>query len=294
MYPSIANVPNATGGAESFYTGNAQAEPYGRPQSTYYAPQQPYSSITNSGYPAVEQRTDYNQYPPQGQAPPQSNWQANDTSSTPTPANPGYPTPDQRNDAYSQYPPQQQSQRRPSYQTANPAPSPYPPQASTYAPEVPQQAPPPMNAPSQTAPSPSADPNAAFYFNNASQAPPQEQGQPQYPFNNVAQAPPPQQVPEPSLPQYAQAQSPQQYHSIPAQQSSPQQFSHQPVKQQTAPPLQNAPPPQQQAPYWQNTAAQPAWQAPGQTYSGYTQESFPSAPHHAPQQKVMEESLIDL
>src|SRR5271168_3011042 len=36
MYPSISsNVSNGAGGAESFYTGNAQQEPYGPPQSTY-------------------------------------------------------------------------------------------------------------------------------------------------------------------------------------------------------------------------------------------------------------------
>jgi hepatocyte growth factor-regulated tyrosine kinase substrate len=151
-----------------------------------------------------------------------------------------------------------------------------------------------MVAPSQQGMTPSADPNAAFYFNNTAQAPPQEQNLPQYPYNNATQVPPPQQAPEQNQPQYPPTQSPQQYHSVPPQQTSPQQFNHQPVKQQTAPPPQHAPPPQQQAPYWQNQPPQQTWQAPGQTYSGYTQESFPSAPHHAPQQKVMEESLIDL
>jgi growth factor-regulated tyrosine kinase substrate len=282
MYPTLANAPEAAGGAESFYTGNAPAQPYGRPQSTYYAPPQQQSSsydkrasIASPGYPPVEQRNDFTQYPPQAQAlPQQGNWQANDLSSTPTPANPGYSTPGQQNDAYNQYPPQshpQQPQRTPSFQTANPAATPYPAQAS-YVPEQQQQAPPPMNAPSQPAMSPSADPNAAFYFNNASQAPPPEQNQPQYP----------------------PAQSPQQYQTMPPQQTSPQQYSNQPVKQQTAPAPQYAAPPQQQAPYWQNAPAQQAWQAPGQTHNGYTQESFPSAPHHAPQQKVMEESLIEL
>ena len=296
MYPSIANVSSVAGGAESFYTGNAIAENYGRPHSTYYpTPQPQYStydkraSIASPGYQVLEQRIDYNQYPPQGQAPPQqSSWQPNEPSSTPTQANPAYPTPDLRNDSYAQYPPQshaQNPQRTPSYQAANPAP--------TYAPEMPQQPPPPMNAPSQPVMSPPADPNAAFYFNNASQAPPQEQAQPQYPYNNPGQEPS-NQPPEQSQPQYPPAQMPQQYHSIPTQQASPQQFSHQPVKQQAAP--QHVPPPQQQqqTPYWENTATPQAWQTPNQAYGGYTQESFPSAPHHAPQQNVMEESLIDL
>lgn len=310
MYPSISNVPNAAGGAESFYAGNAQPEPYGRPQSTYYAqPQQHYgsvnkrASIASPGYPTPEQRHDsYNKYPPQPKVPPQQqqrtgSWQANDPSSTPTPANPGYPAPDQRNDTYNQYPPQshpQQPQRAPSYQGTNPAASSYAAQASAYAPETPQQTPQPMGVPSQPVMTPSADPNAAFYFNNAGPVPSQEHSQPQYQYNNAVQAPPPQQAPEAHQPQYPPTQSPQQYHSVPPQQNSPQQFSHQPVKQQTAPPSQHVPPPQQQAPYWQNPAPQQVWQAPGQTYNGYTQESFPSAPHHAPQQKAMEESLIDL
>ncbi|GAW13988.1 hypothetical protein ANO14919_033800 [Xylariales sp. No.14919] len=50
--------------------------------------------------------------------------------------------------------------------------------------------------------------------------------------------------------------------------------------------------------YWQaqQNAAQPshAYQASIPGYAGFSQDPFPSAPHHAPQQPAMEESLIDL
>ncbi|KAI0537402.1 hypothetical protein GGR58DRAFT_471832 [Xylaria digitata] len=50
--------------------------------------------------------------------------------------------------------------------------------------------------------------------------------------------------------------------------------------------------------YWQpqQNAGQPghAYQAGVPGYAGFSQDSFPSAPHHAPQQPVVEESLIDL
>jgi growth factor-regulated tyrosine kinase substrate len=267
MYPSISsNIPNGPGGAESFYTGNAQQEPYGRPQLTYSygPPQQQYqqynkrASVASPGYPATEQRSEsYNTHPTQQQP--------------------------------HQQPPQ--PQRSGSWKAADSSSAPYPLQAPVYPPEnTPQQLAQPINAPSQPpsnytpsepAMTPSADPNAVFYYNHAGQAPPLQK------------------VPEQSQPQYPPMQSPNQYHStIPQPQStSPQQFTRQPVQ-----PQEHQPPPQQQQhqnpPYWQaqqqNSAAPQAWQAPNSTYNGYTQESFPSAPHHAPQPKVVEESLIDL
>jgi growth factor-regulated tyrosine kinase substrate len=269
MYPSIPNLANTAGGAESFYIGNAQAEPFGRPQSMYSAqPHQQYSSfekralIASTGYAGPAQRPEFNQFPPQGQAPPpQSSWQANDPSSTPTPGNPGYSTQDSQQDTYNQYPPQSnpsQPQKTPIFPAANTVASSYPTQAPNYAPEMPQQAPPPGNASSHSVLTPSTDPNSAFYFNNTSQAP-------QEPSQNQSQ--------------FLATQSPQQYHSLPLQQVPPQQYSNQPSKQQTAASF---------------PLAHQTQQAPGQTYNGYTQESFPSAPHHAPQQNMMEESLIDL
>ncbi|TVY93265.1 Vacuolar protein sorting-associated protein [Lachnellula willkommii] len=260
MYPALSsNGPNGAGQAESFYTGNAPQESYGRPQSTYsYPPQQSQSSYASD-------------------------------------SGPSYPNPQQRSDSYNPYAQQQPPQTQA---------TPYASQQPSYAPDsVPQHQPipsmnappqsqaPPMNtpsqpasnyAPSESAVTPSADPNAAFYYNNTPQAP-------------LAQP-----VPEQNHSQYPPVQSPQQFHTTApqAQPQSPQQFTQQPQKPQE----HHAPPPQQQpaqqAPYWQSqpqsSAPAQAWQAPGSTYGGYTQESFPSAPHHAPQQKIMEESLIDL
>lgn len=88
-------------------------------------------------------------------------------------------------------------------------------------------------------------------------------------------------------------QPPQQFpqsHQVP---QSPSQCAEQTVQQQQ----------QQQAthaPYWQSQQSKPhvqqGWQGPAPTYGGYTQDSFPSAPQHAPapQAVAVEESLIDL
>jgi growth factor-regulated tyrosine kinase substrate len=59
---------------------------------------------------------------------------------------------------------------------------------------------------------------------------------------------------------------------------------------------------QQQQLYWQQQQAsvQQQFQQPRQSdvpypsFGTYTQESFPAAPHHQPQPKAVEESLIDL
>ncbi|KAL5318994.1 hypothetical protein ACEPPN_014062 [Leptodophora sp. 'Broadleaf-Isolate-01'] len=290
IYPSIAsNLPSTAGGAENYYTGNAPQEPYARPQSTYSygQPQQQYQQYNNrasvAGYPGQEQRQEgYGQYPPQQQpVQPQrtGSWQPSDPSTTYASQQPSYP-PDSA-------PPQQAPPTNAPPQTPMSVPSQPP---TSYAP--PTNAPPqtPMSyGPSEPAVSPAADPNAAFYYNTPGQAPPQ-------------------QAPEQQQPQYAQPQqSPQQYQSTVQQPVSPLQATRQPQKpqEQYAPPPQQqapqqyAPPPQQpqQAPYWQAQQQAPAqqkpWQPAGPTYGGYTQDSFPSAPHHAPQPKV-EEALIEL
>lgn len=261
MYPSLASNA-APGTAENYYTGNQQ-EPYARPQSTYSYPPQQFQQydnrapVTHSGYP------------------------------------------EQRNDVYSQHVPQPSMQPQ---RTGSMVPEPI----TQYAP----QAASPMHAPSQPplldgplAPlaSPSADPNAAFYYGNPAQAAPSAE-QPQY---APAQQSPQQYhttIPQPVSP----VQAVRQPHQNQQQFASPQQtlatLPQQPPQQYMPPPQQPAPVPQQQpqaqqAPYWQQQSAAPQpWQNSGQTYSGYTQESFPSTPQHVIQQKVpvMEESLIDL
>jgi len=277
IYPSLTS--EGPSGAESYYTGNAQPEPQHRPQSTYYAPpQQQY----HAGLPMDHRTTAQEQYPQQSHPAQQHNaaaWQHNDGQQTPTPANLGYPNTNIRSNSFSQYPLQNQQvqppqpQGTPGWQPTD-APAQYtsshPP---TYAPEHSQQegqttqaSQPPMNYSDPSLPPSTADPNT---------------------YNNPLQTPPAPYVP---------TESPQQFASTPAQQQpvSPLQTYHQPTKpQQTTNQV-----PQQQAGYWQGqsqTAAPPqSWQPPNSTYGGYTQNSFPSAPHHAPQQPVVEEALIEL
>jgi growth factor-regulated tyrosine kinase substrate len=117
--------------------------------------------------------------------------------------------------------------------------------------------------------SPSADPSASFYYGEQQQQPNAPPTQQQPPSPELYQQLPAQQ-------QYQQQQAPPQqpYQQGPSQASQhyyPQQAQHQPA----------APPGGQQWP-----------QAPA-AHGGYGQESFPSAPQHAPQ-PVKEESLIEL
>lgn len=256
IYPSVSSNPGA---AENFYT-NPQRESFGRPQSTYnYGPPQQYATFDKRA----------------------------------SVANPGYPGLDQRQENYNL--PPTQSQGTAGWPTTNAAPTQYVPPAQAYPIEnnqhqgstpglVPSQ-PPSSYVPSEPNLTPSADPNAVFYYGNA------PQNQPPAPM--LHQGPPDQG-------QYPPMQSPQQIHQAVAVHQSPQQFTRQPSfsQQQNIP--QNMPqqPPQQQ-PYWQgqpqNPVPQQNWQPP-QAYGSYTQDSFPSAPHHAPQPKpvAVEESLIEL
>lgn len=222
-----------------------------------------------------QQRASYHQPPsqPYQQMPPQATPQPQYASYAPTPdAHPGqYPTPQQApHDQYQQPPPHDAAQR--------------------------------IQSPQQPAGTPSADPNASYYFN------PQQPSQP--PSGPSAPGPVPDAAPSP----YPNLQQSMQYHqgSVPAQsQPTPTQAPAQPA-QPSAPPsqppqqapqtpqLQQAPPPQQQPQqqYWQpaNPArSQPPPAAPQHwAYTGYGQESFPSVPQHEPLKKpVQEEALIE-
>ena len=161
-----------------------------------------------------------------------------------------------------------------------------------------------------------AEPQPAYpSYPPTQQGPPQQYNQPSSPqaYHQQAQAQTPSAYPQ--LPPVQQDQQQQPYPQIPqqhtgssVQQQSPYQ-QHQP-RPQSQPHQQQQPqyqqPPQQQMPaqqYYQAPPAQPhqqtpqqqATQQPYQGYqTGYTQESFPSAPQHTPAQPKVEESLIEL
>jgi growth factor-regulated tyrosine kinase substrate len=258
-YPSLQpSAPSAAGPAENFYTGEQQQDynhPTAHPSYPQPAPVQ-YGAYDKRGSVAGPPS---NQYPPQQMPQHTGNW---------GPA-----------------PPTQQYGQQPTYPPTEP------PQAGQ-----PQHTPTPahLSAPTpidSVGTTPTADPSASFYFNSQSQQPQQQQAPSSppdpamSPYPNLAQ---PMHSYQPSLPQTPA--------SIPAQPSQPL-----PQPQQTQQPQQpHQAPPQAQQPYWQHSAAQqtqlpPVWQPPPTAaYAGYTQEAFPSAPHHAPKQPVVEESLIDL
>ncbi|KAK8069357.1 hypothetical protein PG994_005973 [Apiospora phragmitis] len=193
--------------------------------------------------------------------------------------------------------PQQAIQRSESWQSQGQAPAPSAPtrfSSSGYGPSEqamqsshapPHAAQPTVNRGPDLATTPIADPNAAYYYANNQQ----QDHDRQTPSLSSDPAP----SPYPNLQQpasYNRQSIPPTPASVPAQ---PSQAS-QPQQQYQAPLPQ---PQQQQPPYWQQQPAgqgPQSYQPPNVAYPGYTQETFPSAPHHTPQQPAVEESLIDL
>ncbi|KAI0839876.1 VHS domain-containing protein [Hypoxylon sp. FL0890] len=137
----------------------------------------------------------------------------------------------------------------------------------------------PLNRGPEAAGTSTADPNTAYYYNNLQ--PNNDRSTPSIPAEGAPS-------PYPNL-QHNLNYTGQSVPPTPA--SAPAQPSQ--SRQQYQPPVQ-----QTQQPYWQQQ--QQAEQTPqlyqtsGAGYSRYTQDSFPAAPQHTPQQPVVEESLIDL
>ena len=297
MYPTLGgNAAMAPGGAESFYTGNAQPHLAQGPAYGQYGAQVAY------GQPPSQQYAGYDR--------------------NPTAASP-YPSLDQRQEQQQSYQYQQPDQR------AMNAPSPYPQQAqhTGYGPS----APPPNFNPSEPASTPSADPNAAYYYGNGPQAQTQsqpqpqlqspqhtgqqglsdpnqnyyanQQSQPQNPHANL-QSPHPDEYAVSPLPQHAQPDGNAcQSQRPPSQQQTPQaQSSEQTYRQPTAQAPQKAQPHggyqvwQQQQHNQSYDTPQSTWVQPAAPQPAFNQQAFPTAPQHNPGPKqpvAVEEPLIE-
>lgn len=180
---------------------------------------------------------------------------------------PQYASYDQASSAPGQYP--QPVQRADSWRSGSgpPPDAQYPQQAGYPTSDTPQQ---PPHQP-QT---PSADPMAAYYYN--------QQQQPSQPPS----APP---AVDAAASPYPNLHQPQQYQQPPVSQTPTQAHA------QPAPPHGSAAPQQQN--YWQPPAPQQSSQPQqgwNNQYNGYPQEAQPQAPQQAQKQPAVEESLIDL
>lgn len=140
----------------------------------------------------------------------------------------------------------------------------------------------PINGTPESIGASATDPNTAYYYNNAQ--PPNERTAPSVP------------------PETATSPYPNLQHTLGYNRQSVPPTPDSIATQASQPPQQYPPPSRQtQQPYWQQQQQQqhadqssPAYRTGSTGYTGYTQESFPAAPQHTPQQPIVEESLIDL
>jgi len=255
MYPSIPSAPGAGGGVENYYTGSApQTDGYGQQYATYQHPPAPTAQATAAPYPSFDQPQQQPGMPSYGGPPPPE--AAYYTQSHTRTSYPPLPQSTSYPPAQSQPPPPEQ--QHPSMQRRfSQQTQPYHQTSapgSQYAPSHTSQS---SNPPNLT--SPPSDPATNFYYGSN----PSEQHQPPSP-EMYHQAPP------------AAAPQPQRSASYTHPQQQQQQYQ-QPATQNSYPPPQ--------AQQW------PQAPAAGQ---GYGQESFPSAPQHAPTPAlVKEEALIE-
>lgn len=260
MYPSIpSNVNDGPSGMESYYTG-------GGPQMDGYAPPRPQGGA--SGYPPSQAQAPYPSFDKRvssyGAPPPEASYYQHQQQQPAAPY-PQQPPPEQA--------PQLQRQGSTQHYSQN---------SSQYAPSHTSQ----HSNPQVT--SPPADPAASFYLGDQQQ---QQQlsassgsGHQQAPSPELYHQPPPAQQPS-----YQHQPPPQQFQQGPPQQPYQQQPQQPPLQRQSSQQYYQQVPRQPQPPQ-----PQPAgqWPAAPAAHGGYGQESFPTAPQHAPQ--VKEESLIEL
>lgn len=265
MYPNINAAPmNPQGGMESYYSGNApQFDNYGPP------PQQ-----AHGGYPGYPQPLGApSQYPEPYPDMNRMSQYSQQAPEAPYPQNPAQ-----------QYPPQPQAPPQQQYYEAQQGQhtSQMPPQrrqsSHQYAPSQTSQ----TSNPAISSPPP-AD-QTSFYYAE------QQQQQPSVPQTSspelYAQQPPQQQQPYQQSTPYPPQETPQQQQP-PLQRQHSQSYYQQPQPQPTQP--------QQQGGYPQLNQPQPQhnWPQAPAAGAGYGQESFPTAPQHAPA-VPKEESLIEL
>ncbi|GAP92486.1 putative vacuolar protein sorting-associated protein 27 [Rosellinia necatrix] len=287
-YPALDAAARSSSGAENFYTGEPP-QSFSQPAVAHnYARHTPQAQYASYG-----KRSSISM-PPNAQYPPNTT-QTNETYHKQGPSVPAH-YPHQQNFIPSEH-------------------APTPTQASHLSQPSPQT---PHNQIREPAGAPSADSSAVYYYNTPlpsdgrTQTGSSETTPSSYPnlrqtsnFNRQSVPPTPSstnvQPVQPSGQLPVQTSQPSRQYQQPSQPAQPYQQPSQPAQpyQQPSQPAQSYPQPIQPdpQPYWQQEqhTSQPshAYQTGAPRYAGFSQDPFPSVPHHAPQQPTVEESLID-